>query len=536
MSLDAAGSSTSDLDGDPIDDILSNPANNEKAALQKELQKPRRIPKKAISLPVIERRNWLIHSHYVRKEYETCKALIAEQLKETNGECEHAAYIQAMILRIEGEIQQSLQLFRSCHRINPHNPDNMKQIAKNLSLLGKHKNAIECYSKAAQLGGEKDWEICHSLGACYQFLKQYDVAEKHFLEAIKRSRHVTSYVMLSKLYLEVEDKAKAREILQKGLQFSAENTELLTTLGLLFLQNEEYHKAFELLGKALTYNPENYKAILGAGSLMQQHGDFDVALTKYRVAAQNIPESSSLWNNIAMCFFGKKKYVAAISCLKRASYLSPFDWKILYNLSLLHLTMQQYASAFQFASTAITLKQDCASLYMLLAVALSNLDQAENAELAYQQAYDLSPMDPNIITNFAIFLHNRSQSKKAAKLISKLSKIIPGNSDVDKEIVDTVKKLSVALNVGDRIVAENDKSMKKSKRNKDKDGKERRKSRKPRKDGTSELNEGESSTSSSLSSLPSQQSLRKSPVPSTVPSVPSPEPGPEPESQESVPA
>ena len=33
-----------------------------------------------------------------------------------------------------------------------------------------------------------------------------------------------------------------------------------------------------------------------------------------------------------MCFFGKKKFVAAISCLKRANYLAPFDWKILYNL------------------------------------------------------------------------------------------------------------------------------------------------------------------------------------------------------------
>lgn len=43
---------------------------------------------------------------------------------------------------------------------------------------------------------------------------------------------------------------------------------------------------------------------------MQQHGDFDVALTKYRIAAAAVPESTSLWNNIGMCFFGKKKYVA----------------------------------------------------------------------------------------------------------------------------------------------------------------------------------------------------------------------------------
>lgn len=43
---------------------------------------------------------------------------------------------------------------------------------------------------------------------------------------------------------------------------------------------------------------------------MQTHGDFDVAMNKYRVAACVVPESPPLWNNIGMCFFGKKKYVA----------------------------------------------------------------------------------------------------------------------------------------------------------------------------------------------------------------------------------
>ena len=56
-----------------------------------------------------------------------------------------------------------------------------------------------------------------------------------------------------------------------------------------------------------------WQAILAAGSMMQQHGDFDVALTKYRIAAAAVPESTSLWNNIGMCFFGKKKYVAVSS-------------------------------------------------------------------------------------------------------------------------------------------------------------------------------------------------------------------------------
>lgn len=64
---------------------------------------------------------------------------------------------------------------------------------------------------------------------------------------------------------------------------------------------------------------------------------------------------------ISFCLF------QAISCLKRANYLSPFDWKILYNLGLLHLTMQQYASAFHFLSAAINLQPKMGELYMLLA-------------------------------------------------------------------------------------------------------------------------------------------------------------------------
>ena len=54
---------------------------------------------------------------------------------------------------------------------------------------------------------------------------------------------------------------------------------------------------------------------------MQTHGDFDVALTKYRVVACAVPESPPLWNNIGMCFFGKKKYVA-VSVLLPSFFVS----------------------------------------------------------------------------------------------------------------------------------------------------------------------------------------------------------------------
>ena len=72
-----------------------------------------------------------------------------------------------------------------------------------------------------------------------------------------------------------------------------------------------------------------------------------------------------------MCFFGKGKFVAAISCLKRAVYLTPFEWIVSYNLGVVHLTTGQYASAFHFFSTSINLKSDYNRSYTYLALALA---------------------------------------------------------------------------------------------------------------------------------------------------------------------
>lgn len=38
----------------------------------------------------------------------------------------------ALILRLEGKIQQSLELFQSCAILNPNSADNLKQVARSL--------------------------------------------------------------------------------------------------------------------------------------------------------------------------------------------------------------------------------------------------------------------------------------------------------------------------------------------------------------------------------------------------------------------
>merc|ERR1719263_418827 len=131
------------------------------------------------------------------------------------------------------------------------------------------------------------------------------------------------FMQLGKVYALQEDYKSAIDVFTEALEFSAENAEVLTTLGILYLRMGENFRAFDYLGNSLTHDPKNPKTILAAGSIIQDHSDMDVALVKYRVAAVYTPSSAQLWNNIGMCFFGKSKFVAAISCLKRRSTWTP---------------------------------------------------------------------------------------------------------------------------------------------------------------------------------------------------------------------
>ena len=166
-----------------------------------------------------------------------------------------------------------------------------------------------------------------------------------------------TFITLGKVHLQNSNMKTAIDVFKLGIKSYPENTELCTSLGLLLLQTGEFAQAFEHLGTAMAFDPKYSRAVMGLGSMMQTHRNYDEALSKYILTLRSMPESPHLWNNIGMCFFGKRKYVASISCLKRANYLAPFDWKILYNLGLVHLTMQQFASAFHFLSASINLRQ-----------------------------------------------------------------------------------------------------------------------------------------------------------------------------------
>jgi Bardet-Biedl syndrome 4 protein len=394
-------------------------------------------------LPSKESKNWLVFMLYIRNEPEDCLKVIEEILKEFNNRNDLVTYIKGLILRSRGEIQQSLEMLKWSQKLNPVSMEIVKQVGRCLHLMGRSKAAIDVYDQALKLS-QDDWEIWHCKGMCHTHRNEIEDALECFHSANLIQKHDVTFIQQGELLVRKEDYKSAIDTYLEALEFSPENPELLTTLGLLYLRLSENLKSFQYLGNALTLDPINTKALLATGSIIQDRSDHDAALLKYRIIAIYNPNSAQLWNNIAMCFFGKGKYVATIACLKKAQYLDPFEWIIAYNLGIAHLSTMQYASAFHYFNAAISLNPYFASSYMYLALALSNLGDIENACMAYEKAASLEE-DFLIYLNYSITLKNYGNKNKAREMFSKFKELFEKLDAVTRELDPDIQNKSRLL-------------------------------------------------------------------------------------------
>ena len=148
-----------------------------------------------------------------------------------------------------------------------------------------------------------------------------------------------------------------------------------------------------------------------------------------------------------MCFFDKKKYVISVSCLKRSWYLAPFEWRIAYNLGLMHLTTKQYPSAVLFLRAAISTTTRVGEAYLLLGISLSHLQEKSQAKQAFEHALSLLPENIPVLLNYAIFLAKIGENEIALQHFVKCEALINSVSlkTLDPDLVKMSGLLSSLL-------------------------------------------------------------------------------------------
>lgn len=147
-------------------------------------------------------------------------------------------------------------------------------------------------------------------------------------------------------------------------------------------------------------------------------------------------DSASLWNNLGICYLVKKKFIACLSCLMKASQLNALDWRINYNLALACIHVGLYTKAlaclvaanniysakqkYNFCSRVSSLVRDKLSgvkvdpiINTLMAICYDKLNEEDEARTLFIEAIRPQKGVPIIsLVNYLIFLHSFGREEK----------------------------------------------------------------------------------------------------------------------------
>ncbi|TMS36549.1 hypothetical protein L596_003689 [Steinernema carpocapsae] len=405
---------------------------------------------RAAEIVPFDAKNTHLHLAYIRRDFETCLSMINEMPENTRDECEFAAHLRGMISKELGDLPGALLWFEKAASLNRTLAKHVLAIGRVYFLSGHHKTAEEQFTKAIDMN-PKNWRAYYWKAMAVYHIDSDSVRNiEKALEVLNSCPDMLKYSDLTTFAAKLSNQAgkiyPAIDYYKAVIAVEPENLDVHANLGLLYLRTDSEQQSFAMFGRALTYDNSHVPSILGAGYIIQKHGDFDVALSKYRVAAEACDYNAALWNNIGMCFYGKKKLVASISCLKRANYLNPLEWKILHNLGLAHNAMLQYASAYHFLSAAISINPRASVTYMALAIVLTKLNDFENARKAYLKAIHVDKNNNAQIRLNLAMLEYKQQSYDAARhWMTEYETLEVAGVRVAEEVREMASKMKVAV-------------------------------------------------------------------------------------------
>ncbi|XP_054090629.1 Bardet-Biedl syndrome 4 protein homolog isoform X1 [Zeugodacus cucurbitae] len=392
--------------------------------------------------------DWLLHLYYARRDFIRCRIIIERELRSSLNP-EYMYFVKGLIDREEGNNIEALRNLQKALDLNSKNIEIYKEIGKTLFIMGRFNQALDIFREAEELSPRQDHEICHFIGellhrsaaAANQLAiarKEEAEAKFYFEKAVQAGKKLESFQRLAEILRKEKDYAKAIEVLENCLLLSPENTEVLTEIGVLYLKINDTQNAFDRLSEVIALDRKSPKGLLAYGAILQSRNDVDGALEKYQEIAMTEPDIPELWNNIGLCFFKKKqqKVIAAISSLRKSIWLSPLNYNALYNLSLVYITAQQYASAFHTLAAAINLRKDSAECYMLLGICLRKLEDTENAFKAFQRSSDIQQQqqqqqdagrNPLVHLNFALFCY---ETGRVALATEQFTRFVSSSQDL----------------------------------------------------------------------------------------------------------
>lgn len=241
--------------------------------------------------------------------------------------------------------------FFQAARLNPTIYAERPTVTKSLFLfLFYHEGDVEkaytlCDAVEKVNKGKIDWWWEQQFGRCFLSLNKPRKAEEYLLKSVEAFQHPDSVILLSKVYLKLEEPLEGLKVLDGALSKNSNDVCLLTHKARIFEQIENVMESVGIYRAITQLDPINAEALacIAVNHFYNHHPE--LALLYYRRILSLGAHSAEVYCNIGLCCLYGGQIDLVLPCFQRAIQMAEVSEQkadIWYNFSFVALVSSSY--------------------------------------------------------------------------------------------------------------------------------------------------------------------------------------------------
>ncbi|MEE9225255.1 MAG: tetratricopeptide repeat protein [Bacteroidota bacterium] len=240
-------------------------------------------------------------------------------------------------------------------------------------------------------------------------------------------QYLEASLELSSLYLESGNAGCAEEILQRAFEQSGKKSKIIFMLGNLQLRRGNFDKAityYKMLDEKKI--PEVH---FNMGFAYFYKNNIKLAEHHLRLTMKYNPRFPKINESLGELLIKRRAYAEAITYLKRGLQSDPYSCINHYLLGVPHAHLFDWQNAYDSFVTAIEMDRNEVSAWQMCGRALLRLRRLDEAEQYLRKAYDLNPHLPDTLVDFGQLHLQRGETDTATRFFEKALEFEPGNPE-----------------------------------------------------------------------------------------------------------
>ena len=291
--------------------------------------------------------------------------------------------------------------------------NNIINNAINKFISGNTKTGIKLLKKHI-IKKPSDHLAIYNLGYFYQQLKNFELAKKNYLSAIKiNPNHWESKINISLIYIELQEYSTALKFIEDVLNIKENYQPALRDKALILYHLNRYEEALNSIELSINFNNKDYIALNTMGIIQLGLLNLEIAKETFLRAIKLNNKYESSFINLGRCFELLNLPEDSIKCFLEAEKLNPNSLLTLNNIASYYVDQGNYKKGLEYYLKAYEKNNKDLMILSNLAKVYFYLDKYKLAEEFIQKCLGEDNQNDDYRKTYAAFLFKQKKYSEA---------------------------------------------------------------------------------------------------------------------------